>query len=49
MLIISATHNNINYPTNRYLYYTKREAIAMYKKKYSLTGKHNVLLTAYCS
>ena len=44
MLIISAVHDGIHYPVFRYLFYSKREAIARYKERYGLKGKHGVTL-----
>ena len=44
MLVISAVHDGVHYPVFRYLYYSKREAIARYKEQYGLKGKHRVEL-----
>lgn len=30
------------YPTRRYLYYTKREAVKKYRQEFRLVGKHMV-------
>lgn len=32
----------LGYPTRRYLYYTKREAVKKYRQEFGLVGKHMV-------
>lgn len=44
---LRAKHDGKLYPIQRYFDYTKREAIRLYKIKYNLTGKHNVVFTKY--
>lgn len=45
MLVISAVHDGRRYPEFKYLYYSKREAIARYKERYGLKGKHGVIIS----
>lgn len=42
MLVISAVHAGKMYPQFIYMFYSKREAIARYKERYGLKGKHGV-------
>ena len=44
MISISAVHDGIHYPVRSYVFFTKREAIARYKERYGLKGKHGVAL-----
>ena len=41
---ISAIHNGKNYPMHTFYYYPKKVAIARYKEKFGLKGKHNVII-----
>lgn len=41
---ITAIHDGKVYPRHTFYYYTKREAIALYKEKFGLKGKHNVII-----
>lgn len=41
--LISANYQGQYYPEQRYLYYSKREAIKRYREKFGLVGKRVVL------
>lgn len=49
MFIISAECDGIRYPQGKFMFYSKREAIRLYKAKHGLKGKHNVILSYFYS
>lgn len=43
MLRLYAVCDGRTYPTEQYLYYSRREAMARYREKYGLKGRHGVV------